>query len=327
MLTSRRSALLVPVLLALVVPTTALAAAPRHPRSVTENGRTITAYQMAAGSAPFGVTAGPRGEYVSLNTSVGRFDQSGGLTSIPIPTPDAFAGWLTTDPSGAVWVSERFAGKMGRISPNGSLVEFTLPDSENAIPQGSVVTAGGILYLTDQGNDTIVRLDPSTGHTTSFQVPTPDALPLGLTLGADGALWFTERSADQVGRMTLDGTFTEWPLTPGSFPNRIVTASDGAVWFTELFGGKIGRITTSGTLTEYPIDGGPVGITVGRDSQLYVALDFGQAVGRVNLQGVETGTWDLPGAVAPLQIATGTGQDLWVTDNSSNMVFHVTVAH
>jgi virginiamycin B lyase len=324
MITSRRSALLVPVLLALVVPTTTLAAAPRHPRSVTEDGRTITVYPMAAGSGPFGVTAGPKGEYVSLNSSVGRFDQSGGMSIFPIPSDGAFAGWLTTDPAGAVWVSERFAGKMARLSPNGSLVEFTLPDSGNAIPQGSVVTAGGIVYVTDQGNDTIVRLDPATGHTTSFQVPTPDALPLGLTLGADGALWFTERSADQIGRMTLDGAFTEWPLTPGSFPNRIVTASDGAVWFTELLGGKIGRMTTDGTLTEYPIDGGPVGITVGRDGQLYVALDFGHAVGRVNLHGAVTGTWALPGANTPLQIATGTGQDLWVTD-IADTVFHVTV--
>jgi virginiamycin B lyase len=62
--------------------------------------------------------------------------------------------------------------------------------------------------------------------------------------------------------MTLDGTFTEYPLTPGSFPNRIVVGPDGALWFTELNTDKIGRITTRGTLSEYPINGGPVGITV-----------------------------------------------------------------
>ena len=51
----------------------------------------------------------------------------------------------------------------------------------------------------------------------------------------------------------------------------------------------------NGTLTEYPIDGGPVGITVGRDHQLYVDLDFAKQVARVNLHGAVTGTWDLPG--------------------------------
>jgi virginiamycin B lyase len=43
-------------------------------------------------------------------------------------------------------------------------------------------------------------------------------------------------------------------------------------WFTELIANKVGWITTDGHLTEYPIDGGPVGITVGKDGHFYVAL-------------------------------------------------------
>ncbi len=324
MIQVRRAAILCSLLVTLVLPAAVTAAPPRHALAANSpDQRTVTAFPMADGATPFGVTAGPGGEYVSLNTAVGRFDRAGGLTVFPLASATPSAGWLTSDPSGAVWISERDSGTIGRLSPNGSIVEFPMPDSANAVPQGSVVVPGGILFVTDQGNNTIVRLDPRTGHMTSFPVPTPDATPLGLTLGRDGALWFTERSADKVGRMTLNGAFHEWSLDPGSFPNRIVTGPDGAVWFTELFGGKLGRLTTSGSLTEYPIDGGPVGITVGRDRQLYVDLDFGQAVARVNLHGVVTATWALPGAVAPLQIATGNGLDLWVTDASGNQVFRL----
>ena len=125
--------------------------------------------------------------------------------------------------------------------------------------------------------------------------------------------------------MTANGTFREWSLDEGAFPNRIVAGPDGAIWFTELRGGKIGRISMAGDLTEYPIDGGPVGITVGHDGQLYVALDFARQVARVNLHGAVTGTWDLPGALAPLQIAAGRGLDLWVTDNTADMVFRLAV--
>lgn len=321
----RRGAILAPLLLALALPGAAMAAPPHRvaARGLSADA-SITAFPMAAGAAPFGVTAGPRGEWVSLNTRVGLFDHQNHLTTYPIPTTEPLAGWLTTDPSGAVWVSERDGGKMARFSPNGSIVEFPLPTGADAVPQGSVIAPDGSLYVTEQGVNAIAHLDPATGHVTDFQVPTADALPLGLTIGSDGALWFTERSAAQIGRMTLDGVFHEWPLDPGAFPNRIVTGPDGAVWFTELFGGKIGRMSMNGTLTEYPIDGGPVGITVGRDGELYVALDFAKQVGRVNLHGVVTGTWDLPGAVAPLQIATGSGQDLWVTDASANTVFRLT---
>lgn len=143
-------------------------------------------------------------------------------------------------------------------------------------------------------------------------------------LGPDRALWFTERSADKIGRMTLDGTFTEYPLTPGAFPNRIVVGPDGAIWFTELFAGKLARITTSGVMTEYPIDGGPVGITVGMDGQLYVDLYLSGGVDRVNLQGSVTWHWDLPGAVGPLQITPGFGLDIWVTDSFGGQLYRVT---
>ena len=106
--------------------------------------------------------------------------------------------------------------------------------------------------------------------------------------------------------MTLDGHFTEYPLTPGSFPNRIVVGPDGALWFAELLGGKIGGITTNGVLSEHPIDGGPVGITVGKDRQLYVALALAP-VGRVNFEGQVTGHWDLPGAVEPCRSPPASG--------------------
>ena len=192
------------------------------------------------------------------------------------------------------------------------MTEFPLPFSP-AVPQGIVRGPDGNLYITEQGANAIARLNPRTGQAQDFPVPTPESTALGLALGPDGALWFIERTAAKVGRMTLDGRFTEWPLAKGAFPNRIVAAPDGALWFTELKAGKIARITTAGVLREFPITGGPVGITVGTDGQLYVVLASDPGVARINLQGSVTGHWNLPGATQPLQIATGFGQDLWVT--------------
>jgi virginiamycin B lyase len=320
----KSGAVLAPLLVALVLPGAVAAAPPRHATAAhVHDERTVTAFPMAVGAAPFGVTAGPRGEFVSLNTSIGRFDRHDILTTFPIPSADPVAGWLTTDPSGAIWISERGTGNIGRLSPNGSMVEYPLPAGPDAIPQGTVVSPSGNLYVAEQGVGAIARLNPRTGHVTEFQIPTPDSSPVGLALGPDGAYYFTERGADKVGRMTPNGTFTEWSLDPGAFPNRIVAGPDHAIWFTELRAGKIGRISMGGILTEFPIDGGPVGITVGPDDQLYVVLDFAKQVARVNLHGAVTATWDLPGAVAPLQIAPGRGLDLWVTDNSADMVFRL----
>ena len=82
----KRGAILMPLLIALAVPAAVTAAPPRHAASTVGDHRAVTEYPMADGAVPFGVTAGPRGEYVSLNTSIGRFDHAGNLTTIPVPS-------------------------------------------------------------------------------------------------------------------------------------------------------------------------------------------------------------------------------------------------
>jgi virginiamycin B lyase len=282
-------------------------------------------------AAPFGVTSGPLGsEWFSLDHAVARIDQQGQITTYPVSDPnEQDVGWMTRGPDGSVWFAERDTGKIGRIDPNGSMREYPLP-SPDAGPQGIVFAPDGNVYVTEQGSNAIARLNPVTGTATDIPVPTPNSTTQSGALGPDGAIWFIERAAAKVGRMTLNGQFTEYPLAPGAFPNRIVVGPDGALWFTELRANKVGRITTDGQLTEYPVDGGPVGITVGKDGQLYTVLNnlfapsTADAVVRLDLGGQVTGEWPLPGAGGPLLIATGFGLDLWVTDTFGGNVYRVT---
>lgn len=289
------------------------------------------AFTPAVGTAPFGITGGPRGSvWFSLNSAVGRIDQQGQITTYAVPAPhpipgftDAGTGWMTVDSAGFVWFAERGTGKIGRLAPDGSLTEFSLPKA-TAVPQGIVFGPDGNVYVSEQGANAVARLNPATGEATDIGVPTPNSGPQSGALGSDGAIWFIERSAAKVGRMSVAGAFTEFSLAPGAFPNRIVSGPDGALWFTELRANKVGRITTGGVLTEYPVPGGPVGITVGKDGQMYVALFFGRAVARINTSGALTGSWTLPGAKGPLLVATGFGHDIWVTDSASGKIYRVT---
>lgn len=269
--------------------------------------------------SPFGITSGPLGSvwYAMPGAGrIGRVDPHGDVHLYDVPTPDNVVGWLQTI-GGAVWFSERGTDKVGRLEPNGAFREYQLPGDGI---QGIVRGANGDIYVAEQFSGDIARLDPATGHVTTYSVP-DGGDPLGMAIGADGAIWFIERAAARVGRMTLDGHFSAWDLAPGAFPNRLTLGADGAIWFTELLAGKIGRITTGGHLTEYPIDGGPVGITVGKDGQLYTAMFFSAEVARIGLDGHVTGRWALPGGTGALQISTGPGLDIWTTDN---VVYRVT---
>jgi hypothetical protein len=91
-------------------------------------------------------------------------------------------------------------------------------------------------------------------------------------VGPDGALWFTEATGNQIGRITVAGTITEFPLpTAGSQPKGIAAGPDGNLWFTELAGNHIGRITTPGIITEFPVPTAgsqPLAIAPGPDGAL-----------------------------------------------------------
>src|SRR5437868_6578127 len=69
------------------------------------------------------------------------------------------------------------------------------------------------------------------GPFTEFDVPTMNSSPWGITVGPDGALWFTELVGGNIGRITVAGVITEYPITtpsttPNSSPFGIVTGPD-----------------------------------------------------------------------------------------------------
>jgi virginiamycin B lyase len=295
-----------------------LSAAPRDRLCQTD---CVTAFYLPPGAFPFGIARGPLGSmWFTHNDAMARIDRHGQITTYPVPSPNPELRWVLAE-RGAVWFTED--NNVGRITPDGTITEYPLP-TQPAGGQHIVRGPDHSLYITEQLGNAIARLNPRTGAVREFPIPTPDSNPHGIALGSDGALWFLERSADKVARMTLDGTFTEYELAAGSFPNRIVAGPDGALWFTELLGNRLGHITTNGALTEYPLEGGPVGLTVGKDCQLYVALTSAGAVARVNLHGTVTGQWDLPGAVGVLQIAPGFARDIWITDTFGDHLFRLT---
>jgi virginiamycin B lyase len=266
-------------------------------------------------NGPFGLARGLADDiWFGDQDTISRIDKTGQITSYTTSTGAGVGAVARGD--GVMWFAERFTNKIGSVDNNGNVREYSIP-TPNSVPQ-SVVVADDVVWFTEQSGNKIGRLDPSTGSVAEYPVPTPGAAPLGMTLGPDGALWFVERNASKVGRMTTDGSFTEYALTPGSSPQRIAVGSDGALWFTELGANKVGRLTTAGTLTEYPVPGGPVGITATQsDKALYVVLFNASAVARVALDGTVTNEWATPSpSSAPLQIAAGSGHELWFSESS-----------
>jgi virginiamycin B lyase len=133
--------------------------------------------------------------------------------------------------------------------------------------------------------------------------PTPGSLPGGIVVGPDGAVWFYESGANQIGRITLDGSITEYPIpTAGASLARqgfLATGPDGALWFSENAARRLGRITVDGSITDYPISDAAAApappsaglalgaMTTGTDGALWVTEGSASRLGR----RASDGTW------------------------------------
>jgi serine/threonine protein kinase/sugar lactone lactonase YvrE len=292
---------------------------------------TITDFPLPTSSdPPEGITTGPDGNLWFLEgdgNGVGRITPRGTLTEFSVPgTHGGYTGTgaIITGPDGNLWFTESLAKKIGRITPTGKVTEFAL--GINAYPEVITVGSDGNLWFTLGLSVGIIgRLTPD-GQFTDFRVN--NLLGGGITAGPDGNLWFTEDSG--VGRITPQGTITEFPLPTGSMPGAAITVGpDHNLWFTEE--GKIGRITPTGKITEFPVPIvsteytlGETGITAGPDGNLWFTERGVNQIGRITPTGKIT-EFPAPnaGVNGPQDITVGPDGNIWFTE--SDQIGRITI--
>jgi virginiamycin B lyase len=281
------------------------------------------------------------------------------VTEFPLTAAGGKPTELTVAPDGAVWFTDNGHAAVGRLAVDGTVRMFPLTLSRQ--PAGIAVGPGGDVWFTqyawyDAGrssNPSGPPADPATigppaigrissdGIMAEFRLPTaegnrmgaPDmgATPRGIVAGPDGAMWFTESGADQIGRITGDGTITEYPLPSRSqmhaFPDGITLGPDGAVWFTETLYGGLGRIdVTTKAITEHPIEprNGGAGLLVkGPDGAVWFG-SWDPTLGRMTTAGKTTFFPVSPEAEQVNALIAGPDGRLWIADDRSAAILRVT---
>src|SRR5579859_1106284 len=214
----------------------------------------------AAQTDPSGITAGPDGDlwftevatidvksYTSLG-KIARITTAGALTEFPLPTPNDEPRYITAGSDGNLWFSIQSSqgdigvGKIGRITPQGTITVFT---------PGNLYTAGAITSGPDGAvwfaADSHIGRITSAGKISEFSTPGQgfnQLRPAGITAGSDGALWFATASA-LVGRISTDGTIKEYPFSTSTYFDNggssltlgelkgITSGADGTLWLTD----------------------------------------------------------------------------------------------
>jgi streptogramin lyase len=126
------------------------------------------------------------------------------LAQFPLPVnsdPQGIAG----GPDGNLWIAERGAGKIARMTPTGQTTEFPLPNP-NAKPFQIIAANDGALWFTEQAGNALGRITTS-GAITEYPIPTPGSGPFGLVScpsaceHAHGRIWFSEHGAGKIGKL------------------------------------------------------------------------------------------------------------------------------
>jgi len=132
-----------------------------------------------------------------------------GITEYAIPTTQSVPGGITAGPDGAVWFSEEFANKIGRITTGGEITEYTIPTAKS-IPNGITSGPDGALWFCENQSSKVVRMT-TNGRITEYKTPTQKMMekdatifgsfPTHITSGPKNTLWFTENVANKIGRI------------------------------------------------------------------------------------------------------------------------------
>jgi virginiamycin B lyase len=151
--------------------------------------------------------------------------------------------------------------------------------------------------------------------------------PYGITAGPDGALWFTNYGTNSIGRITTNGTVTNYHkggITGIRGPYDITAGPDGALWFTVNFDNNVvGQITTAGKITLYgrQVLSFPDAITAGPDGALWFTNGTDQ-IGRITTGGtIKTFSGaGIDTSPPPGGITAGPDGALWFTNYYGNSI-------
>jgi streptogramin lyase len=188
---------------------------------------------------------------------------------------DSWITGLRAGAGGSVWFVDNETGKVGKITPGGTIAEFDTGRPSYPRPFPPAPGPGGSVFFGAQQEGVgagIGRLAADGSMSFFSDGLSPDVTEIGPLAITRGDVWFgieregepgTTGSADgrvAIGRLDPTGTVTEFSkcLQPDQMPQDLVRGPDGNVWFlsgpaynNNYLTPGIGRITPTGQIAEF----------------------------------------------------------------------------
>jgi virginiamycin B lyase len=226
---------------------------------------------------------------------------------------------------GPVYYTAQATGRLGILDPASGRYD-EVPLGPRSAPHGVIVGPDGAPWITDGGQNAIVRVDPATHAVTTWPLPAQAAAANlnTATFDRQGRLWFTGQSG-WYGRLDpATGAIVVWKAPGGAGPYGIATTPSGDVWYASLAGSHIARIdvaTGAATVVVPPTKAqGARRIWSDTHGRLWVSYWNTGQVGRYDPATKNWREWNLPGAAHAYSVWVDAGDGVWLTEWTANAI-------
>ena len=198
---------------------------------------------------------------------------------------------------------------------------------EGSAPHGVIPGPDGAAWITDGGQNAIVRFDPGSREVAVHPLPAETGYTNLNTAAFDGAgtLWFTGQNGI-YGRLDPEsGAVEVFDAPKGRGPYGITATPDGAIYYASLAGSHIARVDTKtgeATLIEPPTaNQGARRVWADSNGDVWVSEWNSGQVSRYSPASGAWQSWQLPGAEPKAYAVYVDDQDVvWLSDFGANAV-------
>ena len=217
-------------------------------------------------------------------------------------------------------VGKRFPPGLTVSDLHATIKEWDVP-TKGAHPHDPAVGMDGALWFTEQMQNKIGRVDPSTGAFKEFPLKVDNSGPHGLVSDAEGNVWFTGNFAHYIGKLDVKtGEAKEYkmPDPKAEDPHSLVFDSEGILWFTVQVGNFVGRLDPKSgridLLRVGQVNAHPYGIQVNGQGVPFFCMFFTNKLGSINPKTLDLQEYGLPKGTRPRRLAIDDHDLVYFTD-------------
>jgi len=276
----------------------------------TEPGLRLGGVQVTASSSKtFGTN------YVS-GTATGAAIALDSATPVSIGSGIAPLG-VTSDPSGAVYVSDKTSGSVLKYSSATSSTATALIPGLSSPAQVFVDGEGNVLTA-DAGNN---RIAIYTALTATVSYLTGYASPQGVAVDGEGNIYIADTGNNRVVQIAPNGALAV-VTSSVSGPTQLSFDGSGNLYIVDAGNSRVVELP-GGTGSQVVVPTGtfvPISIGIDAANDLYVLDKASSQVGFISAQGATTTTL-LSGLTAPASVSVDSTGDVYVADTSAGITY------